>query len=219
VNEYISKRLRRILNGKEVFTITNNYNQVFDNPQLWDTSIKLPYFDGLTLLTITASYPHKNLEIALKTLDELHNLEFEKNVRFVFTIKQNQFPNIPDRYKENFVFLGPVTINQCPPIYTQVDIMFQPSLLECFSATYVEAMKMGTPIITTDLGFAHSLCGDAALYYSALDPKDLAQQIIRLGRDKKLADKLINLGKSQLEKFASAQTRFNKLISILDHHN
>lgn len=37
-----------------------------------------------------------------------------------------------------------------------------PSLLECFTATYPEAMRMERPIVTTDLAFAQGLCGEAA---------------------------------------------------------
>lgn len=218
-NEFITGRLKKIFkNKKNIHTITNNYNQVFDDTSMWNDSIQLPPFNGISLLTVTANYPHKNLSIALQAYDELKKLDADINVRFIFTINPNQFVPIPAKYKENFVFLGPITIDQCPPLYSQADIIFQPSLLECFSATYAEAMKMRVPIITTDLGFAHSLCGDAALYYSALDPKDLAQTIIRLVDDVQLRNKIVKNGQMQLRKFDSTQTRVNKLISIIENH-
>ena len=217
-NEYISQRLRQLFKGKRVNTITNNYNQIFDNPEEWDNSIKLPQFDGATLITITAAYPHKNLQIALSALEEIKRIDPQFKVRFVFTINQNQYPTVPDKFKENFVFLGPVSICQCPALYRQSDMMFQPSLLECFSATYAEAMKMEIPIITTDLGFAHSLCGDAAIYYSSTDAHDLAKCIIALWSDKRKRDKLVANGKKQLQVFDSAESRTHKLVKIIENN-
>lgn len=215
-NEYISERLRKIFKNKLVKTITNNYNQVFDCPDKWDSSIKLSPFNGITLLTISANYPHKNLTIALSVLEELKKKEPEINLRFVFTINRNQYPEIPDKFKDNFIFLGPISINQCPPLYQQADIMFQPSLLECFSATYAEAMKMNVPILTTDLGFAHSLCEDSALYYSATDYKDLANTIKKIAFNKSLSKVLVSNGNQQLKKFDSFESRTEKLIKILE---
>lgn len=215
-NEYISAKLRKLLKDKSITTITNNYNQVFDHPEQWETSIKLQPFDGLTLLTITANYPHKNIAIAIPALEKIKRIDPNCKVRFVFTINEAQYPEIPQEYKDNIVLLGPVKINQCPPLYSQADVMFQPSLLECFSATYAEAMKMELPIITTDLGFAHSLCGDAALYYSPTDPEDLAKKIYKLYQNETLFTELKEKGTIQLKKFDTSESRFKKLIDALE---
>lgn len=215
-NEYISKKIREMFKNKTVQTITNNYNQVFDNPEQWDQSIKLAPFDGITLLTVTANYPHKNIAIAIPALEEIKRINPAYNVRFVFTVNESQFPEIPEQYKQNIILLGPIKINQCPSLYEQADVMFQPSLLECFSATYAEAMKMGLPIITTDLGFAHSLCGNAALYYSPTDPVDLANVICNLYADEKLRAQLISNGAEQLRRFDTYESRCKKLISTIE---
>lgn len=215
-NEYISQKLRELIPDKKVVTITNTYNQIFDAPESWNKSLKLPVFDGITLLTITSNYPHKNLSIALEALKCLKQLTPELRVRFVFTIDKKDFPHIPEVFRDCFIFIGGVSINQCPPLYTQADIMFQPSLLECFSATYVEAMKMEIPILTTDLGFAHSICGKAALYYEPDSPSDLARKIIRLATDPIMRARLVAAGKQQLFKFDNAVERMSKLILELE---
>lgn len=214
-NEYISERVRQKFPKKKVITVTNNYNQIFDRESEWDRSINLPPFHGVTLLTITAYYPHKNLRIAVGALKILKASNPDLKVRFVFTITENQYGEIPDALRDSFVFLGPVKINQCPPLYLQADIMFQPSLLECFSATYAEAMKMDVPILTTDLGFARSLCSDAAYYYSAIDANALATAIVNVSKDKNLRRRLIYNGKRQLGKFDSYESRAYKLIKHL----
>ena len=58
-------------------------------------------------------------------------------------------------------------ISECPSLYRQSTFAFQPTLLECFTATYPEAMRSGKPIVTPDLEFARGLCGGAAVYYDA----------------------------------------------------
>ena len=68
-------------------------------------------------------------------------------------------------------------VENCPKLYNQADAMFLPTLLETFSASYPEAMKMERPILTSDLDFAKDICGDAALYFNPLDSYDIANKI------------------------------------------
>ena len=217
-NEYISKKLRTRLPGAKVVTITNNYNQVFDQPESWDDKIVFPSFDGLTLLTVCNDYPHKNLTIIAPTLDELRRRYPNVKVRFVLTVDSKSFANLSDEDRKSILFLGTVGIHQCPQLYRQSDIVLQPSLLECFSANYVEAMKMERPIITTDLEFAQSLCGDAAAYYSATDPAALADTIAKLYRSPEYRSDLVEKGKKQSELFDTYEDRARKLIETIEKY-
>lgn len=212
-NEYISQKWRR---NKDVYTITNYYNQVYDQPNLW-VEHKLPEFEGLTLLTISSNYPHKNLPISLDILKVIKVKYPDLNIRFVFTIDSKGFPQIPNEFKENFVFIGRVNITECPSLYQQCDMMFQPSLLECFTATYPEAMRMEKPIITTDMEFARGLCGDAAVYYSPLSAEDAADKIAYVAKHKDVQLNLIAAGKKQLLQFDNYEQRTEKLIKILEN--
>lgn len=214
-NPYISDLLAKKWPTKTIYTITNYYNQVFDNPQVWKR-IVLPKFDGTTLLCVSANYPHKNLGIAKQIAYYLLKKYPTFKFRFVFTISPNQF-DIPHDLSDNFVLLGKVDISECPSLYEQCDIAFQPSLLECFTATYPEAMRMSRPIITTDLKFARGLCGDAALYYSPLSAEQAAECIFRLSHDADLARQLIEAGQKQLARFDNYSERAEKIISLCEN--
>ena len=63
-NPYISDMLPPLL-GKDikVYTVTNYYNQVFDEQDKWGHSYDLTPFDGITLLAIGNTGAHKNLSI------------------------------------------------------------------------------------------------------------------------------------------------------------
>ena len=214
-NPYISQRLQKLLGKKaKVYTITNYYNQIFDHPQQWKRH-DLPPFRGVSLLTITANYPHKNLGIAINVANILKQEHPNFHFRFIFTIKEEEFPEIPSHLCEHFLFIGRVDIAECPSLYQQADMMFQPTLLECFSATYPEAMKMEVPIVTTDLEFARGLCGNAAIYYSPLSARDAAGAIYKTATDKALQTQLKDAGKQQLLSYDTYDQRAEKLIGLL----
>ena len=140
----------------------------------------------------------------------------EFKFRFVVTVDEIDFPPIPNTLKKYFLFIGKVRTSECPILYKKADIMFMPTLLECFSATYPEAMRMEVPIVTTDLEFAHGLCGDAACYYDALDAEAAAEAIYNVATNKEYAKQLVSNGKKQLQKFDNYEQRAEKLIHILE---
>jgi glycosyltransferase involved in cell wall biosynthesis len=216
-NPYITELLKKKWPKYTIYTITNYYHQVYDSPELWKER-KLADFNGVRLLCITANYSHKNLPIAIEIARQIKQRQSGLQFKFVFTVAEDQL-SIPDDLRGNFELIGRVGIEECPSLYKQADIMFQPSLLECFSATYVEAMKMDLPIVTTDLEFAHGLCRDAAIYYDALSCEAAADAILRVINDKELQTSLIEAGKKQLKSFDNSEQRVDKLIHICEMIN
>ncbi|MCD8091648.1 MAG: glycosyltransferase [Bacteroides sp.] len=215
-NQFITDKLKELFKNAEIYTVTNYYNNIFDTPELWDRSSKLPFFDGLTLLTISANYEHKNLPIIIPTIHYLKRKYPFLKFRFVLTIQEKEFIPPTEEERKYILFLGAVNINQCPILYEQSDIMLLPTLMECFSASYAEAMRMGIPILTTDLGFAHSLCNKAAMYYSPESPEALADAINQLATNKELCTTFIEEGYKQLQSFDTYVERAAKLINIVE---
>ena len=164
------------------------------------------------MLDIAAYGPHKNQKIALDIAKILRKEHPKFKFRFVFTMKESEFPTIPSDLRDCFYFTGRVSIDQCPSLYEQCDAEFQPTLLECFTATYPEGMKMRTPIITTDLEFARGLCGEAALYYEPLSEGSAADAIYRLAKNDQLQQRLVANGEKQLKVFDTSSQRVAKII-------
>ena len=108
--------------------------------------------DGLyRFVTISAFYQHKNLELigdVAKVLEQ----KGRKNFEFVLTIKPEELERVL-KGQAHITTVDQVPL-KCPSLYRECDTMFLPTLAECFSASYPEAMIMNKPIITTDLGFA-----------------------------------------------------------------
>ena len=223
-NAYISAILPKIIPGAKVYTVTNYYNQVFDQPENWTRNVNVNHNDNLnenengkmlTLLTVSSTAVHKNLGIMVPVSEYLERVHPDFCFRFVLTCSEAPFP-LPEHLRKHFVFIGKVDVAECPNLYEQADIMFMPTLMECFTATYPEAMRMDVPIVTTDLEFARGLCGEAACYYSALDAEAAAEAIYKVATDEAYRQQLTAYGKDQLKKFDNYEQRAEKLVGLLE---
>lgn len=215
-NDDVSSRLKKKFKGKEIHTITNYYNQLFDQNQKWDNSLQLPCFEGFSILTVSANYPHKNLKIIPRVIDYLNKKYPAFKYRFVVTVTKGELENNLDQSINNkLVYLGKIHINQCPSLYSQSDAVFLPTLLECFTASYPEAMRMQKPILTSNLNFAKALCEDSAKYFDPLNPEDIGEKIYELANNSELIDNLIFNGKHQLKKYDSYVNRIDKYLKLI----
>jgi glycosyltransferase involved in cell wall biosynthesis len=213
-NEDVSSRLQKRIK-KETYTVTNYFNQVFLDNTKWDNSIEIPKTDSFKFLTISANYPHKNLEILKKVIPILLNKYPKFKFKFYLTISEEDFGFLPTKSKESITFLGKVSINQCPNLYSQCDFLFLPTLLECFSASYCEAMVMKKPILTSNLSFAKGICKDSAVYFDPMNPENIADVMYELVMNKEKQMELINKGIEQLKAFDNSSQRAEKYLQVI----
>jgi glycosyltransferase involved in cell wall biosynthesis len=211
----VSGKLKEILPLKKIHTVTNYYHQIYDNEELWDKTIILPAFNGLTILTISANYPHKNLNIIKKVILYLNKNYPEFKFRFILTIDSSELNIENIEINNHIVFLGKVDVLQCPNLYQQANFMFLPTLLECFSASYPEAMIMKKPILTSNISFAKGLCGTAAKYFNPESPKDISESIIKLSKNKNEQKRLVENGIQQLKSYDNSKDRADKYLKII----
>lgn len=214
----VSKKLQEIFPKKIINTVTNYYHQIYDNEKMWDKSIVLPPFDGVTILTISSNYPHKNLKSIEGVIKYLNKHYPEFRFRFVITIHSSELNIENKKIRNQIVFLNKVDVLQCPYLYQQADFMFLPTLLECFSASYPEAMRMKKPILTSNISFAKELCGPAAKYFNPMSSKDISESIIFLSQNEKEQMKLIEFGVHQLKKYDTYKERSKKYLNILEKY-
>mgnify|MGYP000120580279 CR=1 FL=1 len=160
------------------------------------------------LLTLSAFYKHKNLEIIPSVAIELKKLLPNKKFEFIITIEkgsrgEKKLLSLAAKLgvTDQVINIGPVSLKDGPALYADSDITFMPSVLETFSAVYPEAMMSGCPIVTTDLDFAKDICGNAACYYSPLDAKAAAQVIAELVNDTYAYKNLVAKGRERVVMF------------------
>jgi glycosyltransferase involved in cell wall biosynthesis len=215
--EDVNKRVRRALKTDKVHTVTNNHSGFYlDHNLQFENKLPLKEKGEFRFLTLTSYYEHKNLDLIVKISELLHTKGL-KNIKFVLTLKKE------DQLKYNIegdgiINVGPLKPQECRSLYKECDAMFLPTLAECFSASYPEAMIMEKPIITTNLGFATSICGNAALYFKPLSAEDACEKIISLIQNENLRLELIEEGKKELKKFDTPKERARKYLEICAHY-
>lgn len=89
---------------------------------------------------------------------------------------------------ERHVFFGPSTLDTSVPL-SIMDIFAFPSLMEGLGLAIIEAQAMGLPVVASDVGGVYTLIKDgvSGFLVQPEDPKALAEAILRLLENEKLA--------------------------------
>ena len=177
---------------------------------------------GTRLLCLTHYYPHKNLEVCLPLAERIRDAGYDYKI--IMTIDKNQHPkaiellrNIQEKgLDEIIVNIGSVPIADVPSIYKACDGLLLPTLLESFSATYLEAMFHGIPILTSNLDFAKGICGDAACYFDPLDPDDILKILNEVFDDPHRMNSLMEAAREILNNFPGPTQVFCRYQEILN---
>ncbi len=82
-----------------------------------------------------------------------------------------------------------------------------PSLYEGFGLPVLEAMLLGTPVVTSRASSMPEIAGDAALYVDPYDVDDIADAIKTISADSGLRSELSRRGRTQAELFSIARYR------------
>ena len=210
----VNHRVRRLLGTDTVYTVTNNHNGWYDSPGDFPSRLQERKQGVFRLLTLTSYYSHKNLDLIPQVIEALPEA-LRSRVEFVLTLTETEYRSrISSKIPPQVRLVGPVPPPECPALYYECDAMFLPTLAECFSASYPEAMKMEKPIVTTDLGFARSICQEAALYFPPCDAEAAAGQVERLICDANLREKLRRRGRERLAAFDTPAERAQKILAI-----
>lgn len=212
--EYAQYKLKEKITGSNVYCVSNTYSGIYDQPEKW-TEVNLPEKNQneFWLIHICANYPHKNLQILPGVISHLKENDPNRDYKILLSINENELL-LTEEQKKHFIFLGRLNVTQCPAAYKASDALLMTSLIETFSVSYVEAMKMELPILTSDLDFAHDTCQDAALYFKPLSAQDIGDKIILLASSSIIQKKLINSGTNRLKDFLSSRERTNKYLEI-----
>lgn len=209
----VSCRLASFLNIpiNQIYTVSNTANAYFRNfthiqPQKKD-STEFRFF------SMCSPYLHKNLGVLNQVIPILD--KYKSNAVFYVTLSNRDYNNLfTPSVRHRIRNAGILKASECPNLVSQCDALFLPTLLECFSASYPEAMIFDKPIITSDLSFAKDICGDAALYFNPLDATNISETILKLTDNESLRQSLVEKGKARLYKFYTSTERAKAYLEI-----
>lgn len=212
----IIRRLR--VAPEHVFVLPNSVNPRFveagSHAQSRNSSTQMVF-------CLSAAYPHKNLTI-IPEVAAILSAKLNRKVIFVLTLPEDadlwrSISNEARRLgvREWIRNVGPLKLDDCVSQYRAAHCLFLPTLAEMFSASYLEAMAMDVPIVTTDLDFARTICNDAAVYYDALSAEAAADAIHSVLTNDHLRDTLIKNGRRRLGDFPDPETKHRRLLDWL----
>ncbi|ACK66332.1 glycosyl transferase group 1 [Rippkaea orientalis PCC 8801] len=110
------------------------------------------------------------------------------------------------KYKQSIYHLNYLLDELLALFYNQSDAFIYPSFYEGFGLPVLEAMTLGSPVITSNTSSLPEVAGDAALLINPHDTLELAEAILKVISDSQLRNELINKGQKQSQLFSWERT-------------
>ena len=187
-------------NNIKYTTVSNHskYSILSHYPNVAENSVKVlysPSTDGVDIsrveaydgnpyyLIVSANRWIKNAYRALMALDELYS---EKRIAYktlVTGITDNSEIVRKMKNRDKFTCLGYVTKNTLEALYKGAFAFIYPSLNEGFGYPPLEAMKYGTPVLSSSFASIPEICGDAAIYFNPYAVDEIKNRIIMITED------------------------------------
>jgi glycosyltransferase involved in cell wall biosynthesis len=132
-------------------------------------------------------YTHKNIEVLIDVAKELKRRR-RTDVGIFVTVdpshgasaRRFMLDAAGAGIDDVLVNLGPIPMAQVASCYGVSHALLLPTFLESFTSTYLDAMRHGVPIITSDADFARYVCGEVAEYVAPQDAGRIADSLCRL---------------------------------------
>lgn len=193
----------------------NCISSLYLKPETWqplESGITSPNFK---VGFLGRDYAHKNTSI-LPGVKSILAEKYGLNVDFFVTFNEQEWANKPEAFRSSIANVGSLAVTQCPSFYQALDAVIFPSLLECFSATPLEAMAMEKPLFASDRRFVKDICGDFALYFDPLNPENVADVIASYIKNQhgNYSERLA-LAREHAINFSSAKGRAERYLEII----
>lgn len=161
---------------------------------------KLPERYFLCLSTLE---PRKNIEGVIRAYIEWQE---ETRADVALVIAGKDFPNIFRHIsvKKHPLIIRPGFIDEEDKglLYQHALAFLYPSFYEGFGLPILEAMRCGTPVVTSDCASMPEVAGDAALLVNPNDHTHLKQALHKMYRDEVYREQLIKKGYERVKQFS-----------------
>ena len=167
---------RGVADAGRIDIVHNSLSTVYFYPEKWKSLQTAIAKTRFSVGFVGRDYPHKNTNLfpqIKRLLHDLHGL----SVDFYVTFNAEEWAAKTEFFRASINNVGVLYSAQCPTFYQQMDAVIFPSVLECFSATPLEALVMERPLFASDRGFVRDVCGDYAWYFNPESPIEAANLI------------------------------------------
>ncbi|MDJ0743661.1 MAG: glycosyltransferase family 1 protein [Xenococcaceae cyanobacterium MO_167.B27] len=177
-------------------TIKQSINYDFSQPYILFVSTIEPR-KNITALITAFNYLKREYAIA-------HNLLLVGKKGWRYEPIFESINNSP--YKQNIYHLDYLTDQAVAFCYSMADVFAYPSRYEGFGLPVLEAMTLGTPVVTSYVSSLPEVAGDAALTIDPNEPLQLAEAIYQVISSTQLNQELILKGKQRAQQFSWQKT-------------
>lgn len=210
---------RAFVTKQKTYIVPNAFDDSMISPEVHQRVKENPSF---FILCPGADYSHKGFQFIPAIAREIkEELDHKTSFQFVLTLPDKSLWSRIDHeanrlgVAETVSNYGPFSYSDVNEIYNLADLVFVPSLLETFSATYLEAIAMRKPLVVADKGFAKEICGEYAEYVNPRASKETAKVLAAYINGKRLSTKDIEIGMTILNRFGNQDQRFKKIKNII----
>ena len=163
------------------------------------------------LLFVSTIEPRKNITAIISAFNYLkqkykipHNLVLIGRKGWHYSPILTAIENSP--WKNQIHHLDYLSDELVALFYAKADVFVYPSHYEGFGLPVLEAMTLGTPVVSSNTSSLPEVAGDAALLINPDEPMQLAEAILKLISDSQLRQEFINKGKERAKLFSWERT-------------
>ena len=143
-------------------------DDIFRHPKLLSLDLPKEF-----VLFVGNAYPHKNLELLIRSMRPLSPLPL------VIVAKQSTFlKRILAKYEgSNIIVMSDLTDQELVTVYARANVLVTPSLMEGYGLVGLEAMMVGTPVVASNIAVYREVYGDKVSYFDLTNEASLTKTI------------------------------------------
>jgi len=197
------------INPKKIFVIYEAAEEKYDNflklskvdQQKKHDTIKKQYGLDKFILAQGTREPRKNLKRLIEAFLEFKKKYPTSHVELAVAGKYGWGQDVDGKKDPSIKILGFIPEKDMVALHASAVCLAYTSLYEGFGLPLVKSLKVGTPIITSNVSSMPEVAGKAALYVDPNSTQDLTRAIEKIIKSSSLRNRLIQKGIIQSKKF------------------
>lgn len=158
------------------------------------------------IMYVGTAFPHKNLEKLVDAFDIL-NAKYPDLKLILVGKKEAHYQELEQKVAShpsagNIIITGFLSDQELKWLYQNCRAYVFASLSEGFGLPGLEAMAHNAPVVSSDASCLPEVYGDAAHYFDATSPEDIALKTEEVLGSIKLRNKLMKAGQEQIKKYS-----------------
>ncbi|MEJ2627861.1 MAG: glycosyltransferase family 1 protein, partial [bacterium] len=208
-------KIRVIYHGYKRFLVEENEHHISK-----DLNIQKPY-----ILFVGERRPHKNMENLIlafsKLIKQNHN-----DIQLVIVGKKYADYSKPEkmisslRLNKKVILTDAISDTGLAYLYKNTEMFVLPSFYEGFGMPILEAMSFGVPVLGSNTTSIPEVIGEAGILFNPHDPNEIAKNMEKVLKNRKIRNTLIEKGKKRVKEFSwdSAASQTLELYHLLAAH-